>query len=78
MNECLHMTSLCENGECVNNDGSYRCKCKMGYKLDETGKKCVGKCYNTRSLSDLNTCLNNGETTGFHIQTFELNGFYHC
>ena len=44
VNECLHMSSLCENGECVNNDGSYRCKCKMGYKLDATGKKCVGRC----------------------------------
>ena len=58
VNECLHITSLCENGECVNNDGSYRCKCKMGYQLDETGKKCVGE-YKNRMLtvSDLRTCL---------------------
>ena len=58
VNECLHITSLCENGECVNNDGSYRCKCKMGYQLDETGKKCVGE-YLSRmpTVSDLRTCL---------------------
>lgn len=43
VNECLHIANLCENGECINNDGSYRCKCKMGYQLDETGKKCVGE-----------------------------------
>ena len=62
MNECLHITSLCENGECVNNDGSYRCKCKMGYQLDETGKKCVGE-YKIRMQtdSDLKTCLKSTE-----------------
>lgn len=43
VDECKHMSSLCENGECVNNDGSYRCKCKMGFKLDASRKKCVGK-----------------------------------
>ena len=43
VNECRHLSGLCQNGECINNDGSYRCKCKMGYKLDPTGKKCVGK-----------------------------------
>ena len=54
VNECLHITSLCENGECVNNDGSYRCKCKMGYQLDETGKKCVGEYKNLMlTVSDL-------------------------
>ena len=58
VNECLHITSLCENGECVNNDGSYRCKCKMGYQLDETGKKCVGEYKNRMpTVSDLRTCL---------------------
>ena len=48
MNECRHLSGLCQNGECINNDGSYRCKCKMGYKLDPTGKKCVGKWYCSR------------------------------
>ena len=57
VNECLHMTSLCENGECVNNDGSYRCKCKMGYQLDDTGKKCVGEHTKTLSVSHLKTRL---------------------
>ena len=59
VDECLHMSNLCENGECVNNDGSYRCKCKMGYKLDATGKKCVGKRQKTlftRLLGDCNGC----------------------
>lgn len=66
VNECLHIPSLCENGECVNNDGSYRCKCKMGYQLDETGKKCVGEYLNRMpTVSDLRTCLqfNNQERT---------------
>jgi len=58
VNECLLITSLCENGECVNNDGSYRCKCKMGYQLDETGKKCVGEYKNcVQTFSGLRACL---------------------
>ena len=51
VDECRHLSNLCENGECINNDGSYRCKCKMGYKLDPTGKKCVGKCYQRHSVN---------------------------
>ena len=41
INECL--MNPCENGECVNTDGSYRCVCRPGYTLDITGKKCIGK-----------------------------------
>lgn len=44
VDECWYLLNFCENGECINNDGSYWCKCKMGYKFDLIGKKCVGKC----------------------------------
>ena len=75
MNECLHITSLCENGECVNNDGSYRCKCKMGYQLDETGKKCVGEYKNRmQTVSDINVNINmfkNNQETNKYILTVE-------
>jgi hypothetical protein len=33
---------LCKNGKCINTDGSFRCDCLPGYKLDSTGFSCIG------------------------------------
>ena len=40
INECT-MHGVCQNGECLNTQGSFRCTCKAGYTLDRT--RCVGK-----------------------------------
>ena len=34
---------ICQNGKCVNTDGSYRCDCNPGYKIDSTGTICEGR-----------------------------------
>ncbi|XP_071115970.1 fibrillin-2-like [Haliotis cracherodii] len=41
MNECLKFPGICVNGICVNTDGSFRCECRAGYTLDNTGHNCV-------------------------------------
>lgn len=38
IDECLN--DPCENGQCINTDGSYRCECPMGYRLDISGHRC--------------------------------------
>uniref|UniRef100_A0AAQ4NYK2 Fibrillin 2b n=1 Tax=Gasterosteus aculeatus aculeatus TaxID=481459 RepID=A0AAQ4NYK2_GASAC len=41
MNECLDNPGICQNGICINTDGSFRCECPFGYNLDYTGVNCV-------------------------------------
>ncbi|XP_076373655.1 fibrillin-1-like isoform X1 [Tachypleus tridentatus] len=41
INECMMDTTRCENGICINTDGSYRCECQEGFKLDDTNNRCV-------------------------------------
>ncbi|XP_049448813.1 fibrillin-1 isoform X2 [Epinephelus fuscoguttatus] len=38
IDECLN--DPCVNGQCINIDGSFRCECPMGYRLDVSGIKC--------------------------------------
>lgn len=45
MNECLENPGICQNGICINTDGSFRCECPFGYNLDFTGVNCVGKIF---------------------------------
>lgn len=42
INECKVFPGICENGICINTDGSYRCQCQPGFILDTTGRICVG------------------------------------
>ena len=55
IDECSNNTDSCDNtnGICINDVGSYHCKCKNGYKLSNDGKTCIGKhdiCYSYISL----------------------------
>ena len=43
LNECEIMPGACNNGDCVNTDGSFRCECPMGYVLDTSGRRCIGE-----------------------------------
>ena len=51
VNECLADENLCDEGDCINTEGSFRCECPRGYVLSPDGKKCVDireeLCFNT-------------------------------
>ncbi|XP_031427916.1 latent-transforming growth factor beta-binding protein 3 isoform X1 [Clupea harengus] len=56
INECT-MHGVCQNGECLNTQGSFRCTCKAGYTLDRTrcvGKTELGRCY--RMVTESGQC----------------------
>lgn len=40
IDECIN--DPCINGQCINTDGSFRCECPMGYRLDISGVRCEG------------------------------------
>lgn len=51
---------MCDGGDCVNTDGSFRCECPSGYVLDATGKKCIDEdeCITNRNTCGNGTCSN--------------------
>uniref|UniRef100_A0A8B9KIH5 Latent transforming growth factor beta binding protein 3 n=1 Tax=Astyanax mexicanus TaxID=7994 RepID=A0A8B9KIH5_ASTMX len=54
INECM-MQGVCQNGECLNTQGSFRCTCKPGYVLaDRTRCVLQGPCY--RMLTQAGRC----------------------
>lgn len=42
MDECADNVNLCENGQCLNAPGGYRCECEMGFTPTEDSKACQG------------------------------------
>lgn len=45
MDECADNVNLCENGQCLNAPGGYRCECEMGFTPTEDSKACQGWCF---------------------------------
>lgn len=46
--ECS-ITGMCANGNCVNGDGSFTCRCHPGYTLSPTRQSCIGKYFSKNS-----------------------------
>jgi len=43
IDECSDNPNLCENGQCLNYPGSFRCECDMGFmNRDEDDRSCIG------------------------------------
>ncbi|XP_023312963.1 fibrillin-1-like, partial [Anoplophora glabripennis] len=61
VNECETIPDLCQNGQCINTLGSYRCICNKGYKLDNSGLYCL----------DINECLHNVSHCQYNCQNTE-------
>ncbi|XP_051512992.1 fibrillin-1-like isoform X2 [Myxocyprinus asiaticus] len=40
IDECAENPGICKNGQCINTDGTFRCECPFGYRLDFTGINC--------------------------------------
>ncbi|XP_065222296.1 fibrillin-2-like [Planococcus citri] len=60
LNECVLMPNICEGGECINTDGSFRCECPMGYVLDSSGTRCVddNECSSNTTVCGNGSCSN--------------------
>ncbi|XP_064619862.1 fibrillin-2-like isoform X2 [Lineus longissimus] len=41
LDECALYPTICNNGYCINTDGSYRCECGPGYTLLPSGNRCI-------------------------------------
>ena len=44
INECTSNPGICVNGQCINNQGSFRCDCPRGFTLGPDGRTCLGEC----------------------------------
>jgi len=43
IDECAENGRICLNGQCVNEPGSYKCRCSPGFQLSPDGAFCLGK-----------------------------------
>lgn len=51
IDECLQNGRICNNGRCINTDGSFHCVCNAGFQVAADGKNCEGKMFLQRSVS---------------------------
>lgn len=43
VDECAENVNLCENGQCLNAPGAFRCECEMGFTPASDSKSCQGE-----------------------------------
>ena len=43
VDECSLNSNLCDNGQCLNYPGGYRCECDMGFAPKDNDRACVGE-----------------------------------
>lgn len=47
--ECAEDVDLCENGQCLNAPGGYRCECEVGFSPTEDLRACRGEAWGCRA-----------------------------
>lgn len=45
IDECLQNGRICNNGRCINTEGSFHCVCNAGFQVAVDGKNCEGKTF---------------------------------
>lgn len=43
VDECAENVNLCENGQCLNAPGAFRCECEMGFTPAPDSRSCQGE-----------------------------------
>ncbi|UYV63503.1 FBN1 [Cordylochernes scorpioides] len=76
VDECILMPNLCQNGRCINTQGSYRCVCNRGYKPDDSNTHC----YEASTLNHCDADIDECSTGQNHCQQTCVNtpGSYKC
>eukprot|EP00057_Strongylocentrotus_purpuratus_P018616 XP_011673090.1 PREDICTED: uncharacterized protein LOC754864 [Strongylocentrotus purpuratus] len=67
IDECLSSENGCSH-ECVNYDGGYHCACPDGYRLDSSGRECVGICEYVMNLTS-SIALNKGSSCFYVMES---------
>ena len=39
----MTIPGLCANGDCINKEGSFKCRCPEGFIMTDDGRSCIGK-----------------------------------
>lgn len=50
VDECAENVNLCENGQCLNAPGAFRCECEMGFTPASDSKSCQGEAATVSAL----------------------------
>ncbi|XP_018418411.1 PREDICTED: fibrillin-1 isoform X2 [Nanorana parkeri] len=66
MYECHVLHGICRNGQCINERGTYKCECNLGYISDVTGTSCI----------DLDECTQSPKPCNFICKNTE--GSFQC